>query len=102
MAIKTIEEKKKQQKLLILLAIIILATFIILYFGYIKKNTISVSNISTGENQSSSDIILKQGLGKTNLNIDYLNQVIFSFLKSHGDLPVKRIITGRANPFIPQ
>jgi len=106
MAIKTIEEKKKQQKLLILLGVIVLIAFIILYFGYLKKNTVNVSNVpqqvTNTEENGLSGAILRAGLEKTNLNVDYLNQVIFSFLRSHGDLPVKRIVTGRNNPFIPQ
>ncbi|MFH1129213.1 MAG: hypothetical protein V1686_00540 [Patescibacteria group bacterium] len=107
MAIKTIEEKKKQQKLLIVAGIMFLAAFIILYFGVLKKGgnvAVDTSTPQPGQeiidtNQQSS-ILLEQKLKNIDLNFDFLNSNILPFLKTHGELPVKKGETGRSNPFI--
>ncbi len=107
MAIKTVEEKKKQQKLLIMAGIIFLAMFLVLYFGVIKKNTSTIDN--TGATQSGEEvvnknqqagIILEQKLKRIDFNFDFINDKILPFLQMHGNLPVEKGETGRANPFI--
>jgi len=110
MAIKTIEEKKKQQKLLIIAGIIFLVAFLVLYFSVLKKSGNVVGDIGNmtipqpgqeiiNKNQQT-NILLEEKLKKIDLNFDFLNDKILPFLQVHGNLPVKKGETGRANPFI--
>lgn len=108
MPIKTLEEKKKQQKLLIVAGILFLVSFVVLYFGVLKKSGGNVANDINvpqpgqeiiNKNQQVS-VVSEEKLKKIDLNFDFLNNTILPFLKVHGDLPVKKGETGRANPFI--
>jgi len=104
MAIKTLEQRKRQKILLFVALGIALIAVIILYFGFFKKQPSSeVINIGTptpttgGGGSSVSDEKLK----KLNLDFDFLNNKILSFLKIHGQIPVEKGEAGRDNPFIP-
>ena len=103
MAIKSLEQRKRQQILLFVTFGILLATFLILYFGFFKKESapeeatpISQTGPATGQS-----VATEEKLKKINLDFEFLNEKILSFLKIHGDLPVEKGTTGRENPYLP-
>jgi len=106
MAIKTTEERKKQTTLLILALIIFIAAAAVFYFGFLsKQKNVSVPETPGQQVVPQSQIpsaILDAHLKKTTLNVDFLIKTILPFLKTHGDLPVKKGEVGRNNPFSAQ
>ncbi len=108
MAIKSLEQRKRQQILLIVaLAILVIAT-IILYFGFWKKGAPVSEEIVTSEEgfeipaqEQRQDLVLEAKLKRIKLDINFLKETILPFLEVHGDLPVEKGETGRANPFVP-
>ncbi|MFZ5559665.1 MAG: hypothetical protein ACOZAL_02645 [Patescibacteria group bacterium] len=104
MPIKSLEQRKRQQILLIVALVIFAITGLVLYFGFWKKEKVvppesqPVSPEGEGEQLPA---ILEEKLKRINLDFEFLNQKILSFLKIHGNIPVKKGTTGRENPFIP-
>ncbi len=107
MAIKSLEERKKQNTLLIVaivvfIIVVFIVALVILYFSFWQKKTI----ITTESEQLKpagqlSNIILEEKLKKIDLDTNFLINKIIPFLKSHGDLPVRKGVTGKPNPFVP-
>jgi len=111
MATKTTEERKKQTMLLILASVIFIAAAAVFYFGFLsKQKNISVSEsyvpMQPGQQAASQpqipSAILDAHLKKTTLNVDFLIKTMLPFLKTHGDLPVKKGEVGKDNPFSAQ
>lgn len=102
MAIKSLEGQKKRQRiLLIATAGIILIAVIILYFSFWQKTTpeeasLPAESLLTQEKTVASE----KKLERINLDFSFLVDRMLPFLRSHGDLPVKKGETGRDNPFI--
>lgn len=88
MEIKSLEQKKKQKTLMIVALVIVVAAFLILYFGFINKKT-----------EVSAATALEEELKNVDLNTDFLINKILSVLKTNGEMPVKKGVTGRPNPF---
>lgn len=113
MAIITEKDKKRQKTLLIVLGVVVIVALVVMYLLVWSKgsnNSIVVdiavpqeeANIPNAPTSGLSATVLETKLKNVDLNIDFFNQVILSFLKPHGDLPVKKGEAGRLNPFIPQ
>ncbi len=102
--IKSLERKKRQKTLLFVSVGVAVAAVLILYFGFLRKGDVGseeiVLNPQEGAQQARSSVV-EEKLKKINLDFDFLNEKILSFLKIHGDLPVKKGTTGRENPYIP-
>jgi len=100
MSIKTLDEKKRQQVLLIVGVGILLVVAVILYFG-VWKGEAPTKPISGQELEQDkiANLILEEKLKKINLDFTFLIETILPFLKSHGELPVEVIESGRSNPF---
>lgn len=111
MAIKTTEERKKQTTLLILALIILIAAAAVFYFGFLSKRknvSIPESYVPVTPGQQAvpqpqiPSAVLDSRLKKITLNVDFFIKTILPFLKTHGDLPVKKGEVGRDNPFSAQ
>lgn len=100
MSIKTLNEKKRQQILLIVGAGILLVAVVILYFGVWKKAPAEIILEQELEQNKIANLVLEEKLKKIDLDFTFLTEIILPFLKSHGELPVKIIESGRSNPFI--
>ena len=102
MAIKSLEERKKQNTLLIAAIVIFVVALVILYFAFWqKKSSITTESEELKPAGQLSNIILEEKLKKIDLNTDFLINKIIPFLKSHGDLPARKGVTGKPNPFAP-
>jgi len=102
MEIKLLEQKKKQKTLMIAVLVTVVATFLVLYFGFINKKTeVSIDNTlqPEAEQYNSAATGLEEKLKNVDLNTDFLINKILSVLKTNGDMPVKKGVTGRLNPF---
>ena len=112
MADKSLEGQRKRQKILLIIALgIFLIAAVILYFGIFQgrgpASEIPIGDIglpgsdtdrtSTWKGSAVSD----KKLERINLDFEFLVEQILPFLKSHGDLPVKKGETGRDHPYIP-
>jgi flagellar basal body-associated protein FliL len=103
MEIKSLQQKKKQKTLMIIVLVIMLAAFLIFYFGFIKKGTeVSLDDINEpGVIQfNPATTALEEELKNVDLNTDFLINKILSVLKTNGDMPVRKGVTGRSNPFV--
>jgi hypothetical protein len=98
----TLEQRKRQKILLFVALGIALGAVVVLYFGFLKKPTPSevISIAPTGPSTGGS-AVPEERLKKINLDFDFLNEKILSFLKIHGNIPVQKGETGRDNPFNP-
>lgn len=107
MPIKSLEKRKRQQILLIVGLCILIVAALVLYFGFWKGESMPLEEISLEEERELPEqdqrtaIVLEEKLKKIDLDFGFLKETILPFLKSHGDLPVKKGEAGRANPFIP-
>lgn len=102
MEIKSLEQKKKQKTLMIIVLAIVVAAFLVLYFGFINKKTeVSIdNNLQPGAGQlNPAATALEEELKNVDLNTDFLINKILSVLKINGEMPVKKGVTGRPNPF---
>jgi len=106
MPIKALEQKKRQKILLLVALGVFLVAALVLYFGFWKSSPVPVEvftpDAGTAPTQKASGIS-EQKLNEINLDFDFLNNKILSFLKKHGKLPVEvdKEKVGRENPFIP-
>jgi len=101
------EEQKKRQKILMFVALgVFLVAALVLYFGFWKSTSAPVEILTPGAGtlptQKTSGIS-EQKLNEINLDFDFLNNKILSFLKKHGNVPVQvdKEKVGRDNPFVP-
>lgn len=102
MPIKSLEQRKRQQILLVVAFLIFLTAFLVLYFGFLKKEKVVTEETPTAlPEKEESSAVLEEKLKKISLDFEFLNQKILPFLKIYGDIPVKKGTTGRENPFIP-
>lgn len=98
----TLEQRKRQKILLFISLGIALGAVLVLYFGFLKKpapsEVVSVTPIGPSTGGST---VPEERLKKINLDFEFLNEKILSFLKIHGNIPVQKGETGRDNPFNP-
>jgi len=102
MEIKSLEQKKRQKTLMIIVLVIVMVAFLVLYFGFINKGTeVSIDNtLQPGADQlNPAATVLEEKLKNVDLNTDFLINKILSVLKTNGEMPVKKGVTGRPNPF---
>jgi len=100
---------KKQQILLIITLGILIITAVFLYFSFWSNKSTSIPEEIAAEEKQDNDkiyteralILLEERLKKIKkLDFEFLNENILSFLKKHGDFPLRQGETGRINPFI--
>lgn len=95
-------EKRKRQKILLFVALgIVLVAVLVLYFGFWKKPAPSETTSLTPAPSGGVSAVSEERLKQINLDFEFLNEKILSFLKIHGDIPVEKGETGRDNPFNP-
>jgi hypothetical protein len=105
MAIKTLEQKKRQQILLIVALGVLIIAALILYFGFWKsggglpEEGLEIT-AGAGDEQIGSRLGSEARIMAIDLDFDFLNETVLSFLKIHGAIPVEKGQTGRTNPFI--
>jgi len=90
------KDKKRQKILLIGLGIALIGVIVLYYWQ--KAPSISTGDSVSGEARLSSS---QKRIEKINLDFTFLTDIMLSFLKTHGDLPVEKGETGRENPYIP-
>jgi len=96
----TFLEKRKRQKLLLFVALgIVLVAILILYFAFWKKPAPSETAPPTSAPSAGVSAVSEERLKQINLDFEFLNEKILSFLKIYGDIPVEKGETGRDNPF---
>lgn len=83
--------RKRQKILLIVLGLVILATVGFLVWQYRGGVAIPEEFLPT---------LPKEEIEKAELDLTILTDPLFTALKSYGDLPVLKGITGRSNPFL--
>ena len=99
MAITSLEKRKKQNTLLITVLAICIVALVVLYFAFWQKKTPATTDLGQPTGQLSNS--LEEELKKIDLDTSFLIDKIIPFLKSHGNLPVSKGITGKPNPFAP-
>lgn len=99
MAITSLEKRKKQNVLLITVLAICIVALVVLYFAFWQKKTPATTDLGQPTGQLSNT--LEEELKKIDLDTSFLIDKIIPFLKSHGNLPVNKGITGKPNPFAP-
>lgn len=107
MAIKSLEQRKHQRVLLFVALGILVIAFLILYFAFWKGGPVIPEEIVLEAEpllpgaEERTGLVLEERLKKVELDFSFFMETILPFLKSHGDLPVKKGESGRSNPFIP-
>jgi len=102
MAIVSLEKRKKQNVLLITVLAICVVALVVLYFAFWQKKAPATTDLGQPESTGQlSNIISQEELKKIDLDTSFLIDKIIPFLKSHGNLPVSKGITGKPNPFAP-
>lgn len=102
-----LKQRKRQQLLLIVAFACLLATAGVLYFSFFRKpkpvsQEMMPAETVPGVMIEQASTLLDERLKRiNNLDFEFLNEKILSFLKIHGNLPLQKGATGRENPFIP-
>lgn len=102
----------KQFKLLMILGVVVLVTVTIIYFGFFRSSSPSVttsdgnelddsSSPSTGT-EDTSDLRSPEGVTtKINFDVNFLKESIFKDLEVRGNDPLEANEKGRNHPFLP-
>ena len=91
MAVVITKEIKKKRTLLAVFAGLVLVSLVILYYGFLKKDSPS-SDLSSGTSYKSSQPV-------SDLNVKILEDQRFKNLQTPPGVPLNTNTTGKSNPF---
>lgn len=91
MAVVITKEIKKKRTLLAVFVGLVLVSLVILYYGFLKKNSPSSSLSSPTSYKSSQSV--------SDLNVKILEDQRFKNLQTPPGVPLKTDTTGKSNPF---